>query len=384
MVTSLLEYLFWACLIGIFYIYFGYPMLILAASKLFSKTIQKGPCEPLVSILISAYNEEESIGRTIENKLSLDYPKEKIEIIVVSDGSTDATEEIVARYLKDSVKLLRQWPRNGKTSALNMAAREAKGEILVFSDANSLYEKEALRHLMKNFSDPEVGYVTGKMVYTNPDGTTIGGGCSAYMKYENFLREIETRLGSVVGVDGGIDAVRWSLYVTMNADQLPDLILPLKVIERGFRVVYEPKAILKEEALKSSRDEYRMRVRVSLRSLWALKEMKQLFNPFRYGIFSLQLVSHKLLRYLAFLFFVVIYGLNIGLLQESHFYQAIFALQNLFYLSCYLGYRLQGREHVSPLLVLPYYFLLINLAAGYGFIKFLRGTRLVIWSPRTG
>ena len=140
----------------------------------------------------------------------------------------------------NGVHLIRQEPRAGKTLALNLAVGRAKGEIIVFSDANSSYSPDALRCLVENFNDPEVGYVTGKMIYTNPDGSPVGDGCTAYMKYENFLRTLETRIGSMVGVDGGIDAVRKSLYRPMNPDQLPDFVLPLRVVEQGFRVVYEP------------------------------------------------------------------------------------------------------------------------------------------------
>ena len=151
-----------------------------------------------------------------------------------------------------------------------MAVPLASGEIIVFSDANSLYAPDALRRLLANFADEEVGYVTGRMIYANPDGAPIGEGCSAYMKYENALRLIETRLGSIVGVDGGIDAVRKVLYRPMNAEQLPDFVLPLKVVEQGYRVVYEPEALLWESSLNEAADEYRMRVRVSLRAFWAL------------------------------------------------------------------------------------------------------------------
>lgn len=380
----LIEYSFWVILSIIVYVYIGYPITLFLFSKFLKREVKKGSFEPTVTILIAAYNEEVSIRKTLENKLELDYPKDKLEIIVVSDGSTDRTDHIVGEFSDGPVRLLRQEPRNGKTSALNMAVKEAKGEILVFSDANSLYEKEALLHLMENFNDPAVGYVTGKMIYTNPDGTMIGDGCSAYMRYENFLRHHEAKIGSVVGVDGGVDAVRKALYQPMRADQLPDFVLPLKVVEQGYRVVYESRAILREQALKSSGDEYKMRVRVSLRALWAIRDMKNLLNPYRYGLFSLQFIFHKVLRYTLFVFISLFYFCNLFLLTKGVVYQAIFLTQNLFYLSSYLGYQGDQRGKAHPLFNLPYYFILINLAAGHAFIKFLKGTKQIIWTPRTG
>lgn len=381
---SLMEYGFWALLFIIGYVYIGYPITVFLLSKVFTREVKKGAFEPNVTILIAAYNEEASIRKTLENKLELDYPKEKLEIIVISDGSTDRTDQIVMEFAGGPVRLIRQEPRNGKTSALNMAVKEATGEVLVFSDANSLYEKEALRHLMSNFNDPSVGYVTGKMIYANPDGTMIGDGCSAYMRYENFLRHHEAKIGSVVGVDGGVDAVRKSLYRPMRADQLPDFVLPLKVVEQGYRVIYESSAVLREHALKSSRDEYKMRVRVSLRALWAIRDMKKLLNPFRYGLFSLQFIFHKVLRYTLFGFISLFCLSNLFLLTKGPVYQAIFLGQVFFYLTSYLGYQRDQRGKAHPLLNLPYYFFLINLAAGHAFVKFLKGTKQVIWNPRTG
>jgi len=346
--------------------------------------VRKGDYEPSVTILIAAYNEARHIQATIENKLALDYPKVKLEIIVISDGSEDGTDEIVKGFASRGVRLIRQEPRNGKTSALNLAVPHARGEILVFSDANSLYAPEALRRLMRNFADSQVGYVTGKMVYSNPDGTTVGDGCSAYMKYENFLRVFETQAGSIVGVDGGIDAVRKVLYRSMRADQLPDFVLPLMVVEQGYRVVFEPRALLKEETLKSSGDEYRMRVRVSLRALWALWDMRKLLNPKRYGMFSFQLLSHKVLRYLGILFMIGAYISNALIMTKARLFRIVFLLQTIFYGAALAGHMLEKRGIFSRVLYIPYYFCLINIATGYALIRFLRREKQVLWTPRKG
>ena len=204
----IMSVLFWMFAGLIIYIYIGYPLIVWLLARIKRRQIQKAPIIPTVTIVIPAYNEEEHIRETLINKFQLDYPKEKLEIIVVSDHSTDRTDEITREYLSSGVRLIRQESRCGKTSALNVAVGDAVGEIIVFSDGNSLYEKDALKHLVANFSDESVGYVTGRMAYFSPDNNIIGEGCSAYMKYENFLRCSESKIGSVIGVNGGIDAVR--------------------------------------------------------------------------------------------------------------------------------------------------------------------------------
>ncbi len=397
--------LFFLSLLLIFYINFGYPALIAFLSLCSNKKVGKASCEPFITILIAAYNEESCIEDTIRNKLSLDYPSEKLEIIVISDDSDDKTDKIVKQFEPEGVRLIRQFPRAGKTSALNKAVPEATGEILVFSDANSVYAPDVLRKLTMNFADPGVGYVTGKMIYTNSDGSTIGDGCSAYMKYENLLRKFETGAGSVVGVDGGVDAVRKKLYQLMNPDQLPDFVLPLKVVEQGYRVVYEPKAILKEATLKESMDEYKMRVRVSLRALWALYDMRQLLT-FTFSspsvssrshrpnfsisisspsfIFSWQLWSHKVLRYLGFIFLIGAYFTNWALWPEGSLYKFIFILQNISYAGAILSPVFKKKKRRLPLLYFLNYFVLLNLASAHAVIKFILRQKQVIWTPRKG
>lgn len=382
--TTAWKLLFFGSVLMLVYVYIGYPLFVAFLSLLKKKKVNKAFYEPSVAILIAAYNEEGSIRATLNNKLSLSYPRGKLEIIVISDGCTDRTAEIVAEFQPCRVRLLRQEPRQGKTAALNLAVPETSAEIIVFSDANSMYDRVALRNLVRNFSDPSVGYVTGKMIYRNPDGSGIGEGCSAYMKYENFLRKMETGVGSVVGVDGGVDAVRKSLYSPMRPDQLPDFVLPLKVVEQGYRVVYEPEAILKESALTKLEDEYGMRVRVALRALWGLLEMHQLLSFRRYKFFAWQLWSHKVLRYFCFLFFLGVYLSNVALYGSHSIYRVSFMLQNLFYLAAFLSPFLEKKGHRIRILQLANYLVLINVAAAHGAVKLLLGQRQVTWTPRKG
>lgn len=380
----MVSFLFFMSIAIILYIYFGFPLIAATLSVFFNRKIDKKSITPLVTVLIAAYNEREAVAATVRNKLEQDYPADRLDILVVSDGSTDGTDEVVSAFKDSRVRLLRQEPRAGKTSALNMAVPEARGSIIVFSDANSIYEPDAIRQLVANFADTEVGYVTGKMIYTKPDGSTIGDGCSAYMKYENILRKIETRLGSVVGVDGGIDGVRKQLYQPMDSDQLPDFVLPLKVVEQGYRVVYEPKAILRESALKEASDEYRMRVRVSLRAIWALFYMRRLLVLKSNMIFSWQLWSHKALRYSCFIFLITAFFSNLLLLNKSWIYLVAFFLQGCCYIGALLAQKFERMGKRIAILTFLQYFLLLNTAAAHAFIKFLVGKKQVLWTPRKG
>ena len=376
--------LFWLSAATLFYTYAGYPLLVIALGRVMRRRVGKAPSLPTISILIAARNEAAHIGATLENKLRIDYPADKIQIIVVSDASTDGTDAVVEQYRDRGVRLLRQEPRRGKTAALNLAVQHATGDILVFSDANSVYAADALQALAANFSDPHVGYVTGRMAYQADESSSVGLGCRAYMAYEDLLRRSETHLGSIVGVNGGIDAVRRSLYDGMRDDQLPDFVLPLAVVRKGYRVVYEPDAVLHEDALTTAPAEYRMRVRVALRAWWALLDMRVLFNPCRYGLFALQLFSHKVLRYLAFAALPLLAIAAFALRDQGLLYRTAFVLGAAFAGVAGGGYVLERAGRSAGPFGVPYYFLLVNAAAAHAFLNFLRGRRQAVWTPRLG
>lgn len=379
-----MEIFFWLSSLLVIYIYIGYPVLLKFLPKIPKSPESADAYNPTVTVLIPAFNEEKHIESTIKNKLDSNYPQDKLQIIVISDESEDRTDELVNAYsAKDPrVTLIRQSPRQGKTAGLNLAMPHATGDIIVFSDANSHYHPDAIQHLVNTFQDSDIGYVTGKMVYVNEDGNLIGDGCSAYMKYENHMRELETQTGSVVGVDGGIDAIRKELYQPMNADQLPDFVLPLKVVTQGKRVAYCEKALLNEESLSSAQSEFRMRVRVSLRAYWAMWDMKHLFNPFKYQWFSLQITSHKLLRYLAFIPLFIAFVSNGLITGEGIFYKASFIAQIAFYSMAAFVALNDGSK--NKLFGLAHYFCLINIASAMAFIKFLKREKIVLWKPRVG
>jgi cellulose synthase/poly-beta-1,6-N-acetylglucosamine synthase-like glycosyltransferase len=378
---------FWVCIAWLAYVYVGYPLLVLLLGQLVRRHVVRGDSTPAVCVVIAAFNEATEIERTVENKLMQDYAPDRLSVVVVSDCSTDATEDRVgalAAAHPHRVTLLRQEPRQGKTAALNRALRETSTDIVVFADANSMYAPDAISKLVRCFDDPTIGYVTGQMIYTHAGTTGVGEGSGRYMSYENVLRALETRLGSIVGVDGGVDAIRRALYRPMHPDQLPDFVLPLDVVEQGMRVVYEPEALLYEPALTDARSEFRMRVRVSLRALWAMYDKRRLLNPFRYPVFAWQLFSHKVLRYSAFVPLVGLVICNLALLGEGAFYLVFMFLQAAAYAAAALGHLSRRVLTRVPGLLAPYYFVLLNAACMIAAWKFIRRQKIVVWTPRVG
>jgi len=368
----------WGCLGLLAFIYVGYPLVLTVLPARRLQHLQP-PSLPRVTVVIAAFNEVRHIAETVANKLAQAYPADRLDILVVSDGSEDGTDEAVAKLASPRVTLLRQEPRQGKTMALNRAMSLASGDIIVFSDANSLYESDAIRHLVAPFDDPQVGYATGQLQYRDPGETATGGGSGLYMRYENWLRTLETRVGSIIGVNGGIDAVRRELYDPMRADHLPDFILPLRVLDKGRRVVFCEDAICTEDALGHHRDEYKMRVRVSLRALHTLAEMRHLFSR---GLLGFELLVHKVLRYLVVFPLTGAFVAN-ALLIRRPFYAALFVAQFVCYLLAIIGWMGGGRIRWKPVFV-PFYFCLINVAAAAALVRFLRGERTVLWTPRKG
>jgi len=377
------EALFAVCLLLLIYVYAGYPVLTYVLSRLRPRTITSdADHRPTVTVLIAAFNEAAHIEQTVRNKLEQDYPEDLLDVIVVSDESEDGTDEIVRSIDDPRVRLVRQEPRAGKTSGLNLIAPEATGEVIVFSDANSIYSPDTLARLVAPLADPEVGYVTGRMLYRAPDGSPTGEGCSAYMRYENQLRAWETDLGSIVGVDGGVDAMRRDIWEPMRADQLPDFVEPLTVREKGYRVVYEPSARLYEDTLADTHDEFRMRVRVTLRAYWALKDKAALLNPLRFGTFAWQLWSHKLLRYLAPFFQLGVLVANVMLLDQGAAWSLLLGLQGLFYAMAGTAHAMRSRS-LPSFMSAAYYLCVVNLASSMAFCQFVAGKKQVTWTPRT-
>jgi len=378
-----MEVVFWVAVFLIAYPIVVYPAILLVLGRLSPWPVRRAPQWPTVTILIPAYNEASSISSTLENKLALDYPRERLQILVVSDGSTDGTDEIVKGFASRGVELLRQEPRRGKAAGINLALGHARGEILVFSDANSSFEPDAVRFLVESFADPLVGYVTGRLSFAGAEGN-VAGGIGAYMAYENALRRLETRFDSVIGVNGGIDAMRRSLYVEVPQTQLTDFILPLRCIEAGFRVVYDARAASVERANATAETEFRMRVRVALRGLHALSFMRSLLGPRRRPRAAFCLWSHKVVRYTAPTLLPLALAAALWLAPASALYRWLAGLQIAGYLLAALSLAGALPRPLVRVARIPAYLVLSSAAFGTALYRWLRGDTMATWKPRGG
>ncbi|HEV7645643.1 MAG TPA: glycosyltransferase family 2 protein [Pyrinomonadaceae bacterium] len=365
----------------LFYTYAGYPLLVYIVSLIRPRHIRRGDFEPLVTVLITAYNEEKDLRSKLENTLELDYPKEKLEIIVASDCSTDGTDEIALSFAGHGVKLHRQQQRHGKTSAQNAAVELARGDVILFSDATTMYRPNVLRTLMPNFNDPEIGCVAGKLIYVDPADSNIGKGARSYWNYETFLKEAESRACSLIGVSGALYAVRRAAYVPMYPEACSDFLIATKLYEQGLRTVYEPAAICTEETNRQPERELQMRVRVITQTLTDLGRHLYMMNPFRSGFYAVQLFSHKVLRYAVPVWLILLFASSVVLSFTSDWFLLFLALQTVFYGIACLSWLLTRGEKHSALIAMPQYFVLANIASIIAFFGFIRGVRMATWEP---
>jgi cellulose synthase/poly-beta-1,6-N-acetylglucosamine synthase-like glycosyltransferase len=361
-----------------------YPLLIGLLGILRPRPVSRREWTPSVTILIPAYNEAGCIAHTVENKLLQNYPHDRLQILVVSDASDDGTDEIVRQYENRGVQLVRRETRQGKAAALNEAIRHAHGEIVVFSDANAMFAPDAVRHMVESFGDPEIGYVTGSLVLRYSGANAAGEGNNAYLKYENWLRRAESKAGSVIGVNGGIDAIRRSLYEDVPDDQITDFVLPLRVIAGGRRVIYDARARSYEGANDEMRSEFRMRVRVALRALRGLAYMRAVLNPLRYPLAAFCIWSHKILRYATFLFLIAALTANLVLAINRPFYRWLLLLHIVPYGLAAIGFSSHQPQKLHRLTGIPSYFVASNAAFAVATLRFLRGEALTTWRPRSG
>ena len=291
------------------YVYVGYPLILqLLVWIRGARPIRRGSGLPRVSLVISAYNEEAVIERKIRNALTLDYPRRLLEVVVVSDASSDRTDEIVQGFARSGVRLFRQPERRGKTAGLNSVLPTLSGEIVVFSDANAMYDRGALRMLVRNFADAEVGCVTGEARYVKGNRSAADVSERAYWNYEIRIKVLETSVGSMVGGDGAIYAIRRALWRPLPDDAINDFLNPLQIVGAGWRGVYEPEAICYEETAAGIRREWKRRVRIVSRSWRAVFQAPGVLNPFRVGLFAFFLVSHKGLRWFSGVFVGMLIG----------------------------------------------------------------------------
>lgn len=375
------EIVFWLSAAALLYTYVGYPLLLAALSKLRPRHVRRAELLPSVTVIITAYNEERDLATKLENTLAVDYPKELLEIIVASDCSSDRTDDIARSFAARGVRLHRQTERLGKTAAQNAAVELARGEIILFSDATTHYEADVVRVLMPSFADASVGCVTGRVVYVDPGQSSVGHGTRSYWNYEFLLKRHESTVNSLIGVCGCLYAVRRTAYVPLYHEACSDFLIATKMVEQGLRAVYEPDAVCMEETNQQTDKEFKTRVRIITQTFADLWRNRAMLNPFNSGFYAVQLISHKVMRYLVALFLITILLASAVLAPRSIFYALALAAQLCCYAAAALGWLLERGGVHSRVLAIPQYFVMANLASLLGFYKFVRGEKYARWEP---
>jgi cellulose synthase/poly-beta-1,6-N-acetylglucosamine synthase-like glycosyltransferase len=369
------EIVFWLSFAALLWTHVGYALAAAFAARVRRQRVAEADIEPPVSIVVAAHDEEDVIERRVRNLLELDYPAERLEVVVASDASTDRTDEIVEHLAAEDrrVKLV-PCPRGGKVAAQNHGVQESTGEIVAFSDANAVWLPDALRMLVRSFADPAVGYVTGRASYETADGTNREG---AYWRFELWLRAQESRFGSITGGNGPIYAVRRADWVELEPWCGHDLGLPYLMVQRGRRAVYEPEAVSVEKPSRDIEDEYRRKVRM-LRGAWVhvFRGMLRRVGP----VYFVELVSHRLLRYASGILHVLLLVSSAILIGEGVVYQVALAGQVL-----WLLLALAGRLRLPiPGAGLAYYYFVVTWATLAGLVRYLRFGPPLLWERIEG
>jgi cellulose synthase/poly-beta-1,6-N-acetylglucosamine synthase-like glycosyltransferase len=370
------EALFWLALALLAWTHVLYPAVAWALARVASRPVESGDVTPLVSVVVAAHDEEAVIGRRLDNLLGLDYPPDRLEVLVASDASTDGTEAIVeAVAARDRRVRLVRCPRGGKVAAQNLAVREASGEVLAFSDANATWAPDALLQLVRPFADPSVAYVCGRLRLERADGTNREG---AYWRYEVWLRAQESATGSVTGGNGSIYAVRRGDYVDVDPRFGHDLALPYLMVQRGRRAVYEPAAVASEKPSRDLEDEFRRKVRM-FEHCWLILLRGRMFRGVG-PVYLLELVSHRLLRYGSGLLHLLLLGTSAALVGRGLVYEIALAVQLAGVL---LALAARLRLPV-PGAAIAYYYLLVTAATVVSLVRYLRFGVPSTWEKAEG
>ena len=379
---SIAAVLFWSSLGGVVYSYLGYPMIltVLAFFVKRSKSDRALNVLPKVTLIVSVFNEEQVIEEKILNSLALDYPRDLLEIVFLSDGSTDRTDDIISGYAQQGVRLHRYEGRIGKTACLNQAVPLVGGEIIVFSDANSRYDQGAIRALVGRFSDDCIGFVTGRTRYLSPEGKKVRESVGVYARIESEIKRLESTIGSCVGADGAIFAIRKGLYRPLQRTDINDLVIPLRIVAQGFLGKLEENAFCFEETAKEGVQEFHRQVRITNRTIRALFNHAFLLNPIQYGSFAFQLFSHKVSRLLVPFFLLTLAATNLMLILEGPVYLLAGFTQAFFYLMA-MGREGRGPNPIAWLMALARTFTMVNLAILYAWLKYVKGETYVTWMP---
>ncbi len=376
--------LFWTSVLLLVYTYVGYPALLWGWTALRSRRPGPRGGEPTVSVVIVAHNEAERIEERLENLLSLDYPRDRLEILLASDGSTDGTPGRARGFEQAGVTVIAFETRRGKVAVLNDVIPKAQGEIVVLADARQRFEPEAIRALATPLADPQVGAVSGELILTaSPGRTAVGEGVGFYWRYEKFIRWNESRVDSTVGATGAIYAIRRELFERIPQDAiLDDVLIPMRIVRRGYRVLFEPAARAYDQVVARAGQEFTRKVRTISGNFQLFARERWLLNPCQNRLW-LQTLSHKALRLLGPLLFFVAFGTNL-MLAGGRVYRAMLLAQVLFYAAALCGCAFRNARTKLPLLTVPYTVCLLNWATIIGFCRFVSGRQPVTWDTARG
>ncbi|MFW6290553.1 MAG: glycosyltransferase family 2 protein [Mariniphaga sp.] len=387
----ILKALFWIFLFFLVYTYIGYPLILWLIVKMkralrADKPLQHQGHEPEICLFVTAYNETDVVSQKVENSLQLDYPPEKLQYLWVTDGSDDGTELQLRNYPHNEVH--HQPERRGKMHAMNRGMKFVKAPVVIFSDTNTLLNRNAIREIAACFNDPSVGCVAGekRIIENNADVASVAGE-GLYWKYESWVKKMDSEFNTAVGAVGELFAVRKELFEEVEPDTiLDDFIISMRIAKKGYKIAYTPEAYAEETASMNVKEELKRKIRIAAGGIQSLLRLKDLLNPFRYGALSWQFFSHKVMRWTlapaSFFLLLVVNGLLVLRGAENggyHFYTYFFYLQLFFYLLAILGWFLENQKLRLKLLFAPYYFISINYAAIAGIIRHLRGQQTVQW-----
>jgi len=361
--------------------YFLFPLALILTGKFFKFNIHKKEITPFVSIIISAYNEEKDIAAKIKNTLALDYPEDKFEILIGSDGSQDNTASIVKPFCNKQLKFYNFKENRGKTSVQNDLVNASKADILIFTDAACFLPKNSIKKMVRNFADNRVGCVAGKLRFVDTDRNLITQSQGLYWRYEVMIRKFESNLGSLIGVDGPLYAVRKKYYIPLEPEIISDLMTPLLILHQGQKVILEPEAFVDEKPTQQSKDEFSTRRRIILRGMTGIFSYKNILNPVKHPIISLQIFTHKILRwFVGPLILLNVFALT-GLLVFNYFpAKLLLPLYFLFFISAFFGLIFEKMGKKIKILTIPFYFCLVNLAATFGIVDFFRKKQAITWN----
>lgn len=378
--------LFWFCLFIVFYTFIGYGILLWLLVKI-KESIKSPPIYQIcqyqsVTLFIAAYNEESIVDSKMSNCLELDYPKEKLNIVWITDGSDDTTNDKLAQYR--NVEILYQPLRQGKTAALNRGIKYVKDSIVIFNDANAMLNKDAIKEIVKHFANPKVGCVSGEKritIQTSDTASTSGEGF--YWKYESFLKDLDSRLYSTVGAAGELFAVRTELFEELPEDTLlDDFMQSMLITQKGYVNVYEPNAYASEDGSLDMHEEEKRKIRIAAGGLQSVWRLRPLLNIFRYRILSFQYISHRVLRWTItpIVFFLLLpINIFICLNNNSLIYSILLILQVIFYMLGTFGYILAKKKIKIKILFIPYYMLFMNLNVFKGFRYLKKKRKKGVW-----